>query len=84
MERHFADRYGAQKFGVISSTVVLVMDVSIRATASCFGVDTFRPPPPCFKYAQCVSAGEKSECHKDLSHCVHAGCGLHLIEVQVR
>ena len=42
-----ADQYGAQKFGFISSTVVLVTIVSISATASCFGVDIFRPPYLC-------------------------------------
>ena len=63
-----ADQYGAQKFGFISSTVVLVTIVSISATASCFGVDIFRPPYLCSNILRYVSAGEKCEYHKHVSH----------------
>ena len=49
MVGHTADRYGALKFGFISSTVVLMVDFSISATSSCFGVDILRPPSPCVK-----------------------------------
>ena len=49
MEGHTADRYGALELGFISNTVVLMVDVSISATASCFGVDILRPPSPCVK-----------------------------------
>ena len=58
-----AEKYGAQKFGFISSIVVLVTVVSINATASCFGVDIFRPLYPCSNMLPYVSAGEKSEYH---------------------
>ena len=47
MEGHTADRYGALKLGFISSTMVLMVDFSISAAASCFGVDILRPPSLC-------------------------------------
>ncbi|KAL5502806.1 hypothetical protein EMCRGX_G009637 [Ephydatia muelleri] len=61
------EKYGAQKFGFISSTVVLVTVVSISATESCFGVDIFRPLYPCSNMLPYVSAGEKSSSHSSFA-----------------
>ena len=62
-----ADQYGAQKFGFISSTIVVVTVVSNIATASCFGVDIFRLLYRCSNMLRYVSAGEKIEHHKHLA-----------------
>ena len=46
MEGHTADRYGALKLGFISSTVVLMVDFSISATACNGNINKRNKKPP--------------------------------------
>ena len=63
-----AVQYAALKSGFTSNTVVLQAEVVIKATASCFGVETFHHLPAPDRH-QLVFVGAKSGCQTSLTIC---------------